>query len=105
MDYLPNIPQILRAYAIPSLSYKMHDTIGAFIAKSSMPRPVDTHLLALAKEKVGSALYSACHGVVKDSPGLAEVGVLNIQGGLDGKGFNMAGKVPINTSVGVAFPG
>lgn len=105
MDYLPNVPQILRAYAIPSFSYKMHDTIGAFITKSSMPRPVDTHLLALAKEKVGSALYSACHDVVKDNPGLAEVGVLNIQGGLDGKGFNMAGKVPINTSVGVAFPG
>jgi hypothetical protein len=31
--------------------------------------------------------------------------VLNIQGGLDGKGFNMAGKIPLKTSAGIAFPG
>jgi len=105
MDYLPDVPHLLNAYAIPSLSYKMHDTIGAFIAKSSISRPVDTYLLALAKEKVGSALYGACCDIVSDVPALAEMGTLNIQGGLDGKGLNMGGKVPINTSAGVAFPG
>lgn len=105
MDYLPNVPHILSAYAIPSLSYKMRDTISAFIAKSSIPRPVDTRLLALAKEKVGAALYRACHDIVTRNPGFNAVKVLNLQGGLDGKGFNMAGKVPINTSVGVSFSG
>ena len=105
MDHLPDVPQILQSYAIPSLSYKMRDTIGAFIAKSSMPRPVDTYLLALAKEKVGSALYRACHDVVTHQPTFSKLRVLNLQGGLDGKGLNMAGKVPINTSAGVAFPG
>lgn len=105
MDYLPDVPRILSTYAIPSLSYKMRDTIGAFVTKSSIPRPVDTHLLALAKEKVGSALYGACHDIVSRNPEFSTMRVLNLQGGLDGKGLNMAGKVPINTSVGVAFPG
>jgi hypothetical protein len=105
IDYLPDVAGIVRNYAIPSLSYKMRDTITAFIAKSSIPRPVDTHLLALAKEKVGSALYRACHDIVLNNQGFARMRVLNIQGGLDGKGFNMGGKVPINTSAGVAFPG
>lgn len=105
MDYIPNVPSILRNYAIPSLNWKMRDTISAYIAKSSIPRPIDTHLLALAKEKVGSSLYAACHGIVSDNQGFAEMRVFNLQGALDGKGFNMAGKIPINTSVGVAFSG
>jgi hypothetical protein len=105
MDYLPNVPQILRNYAVPSSHWKMRDTIDAFITKSSMSRPVDTHLLALAKEKVGSALYDACCNIVSNNPGFAAMRVFNLQGGLDGKGFNMAGKVPINTSIGVAFSG
>ena len=105
LDYLPNVPEILRNYAIPSLHWKMRDTIDAFITKSSMSRPVDTHLLALAKEKVGSALLSACRDIILDNPGFGAMKVFNLQGGLDGKGFNMAGKVPINTSIGVAFSG
>lgn len=105
MDYLPNVPHIMRAYAIPSVNWKMRDTISAFIAKSSIPRPVDTHLLSLAKEKVGKALFEACWSIVDQQRDFANMGVLNMQGALDGKGLNMAGKVPINTSVGVAFPG
>jgi hypothetical protein len=105
MDYLPNVPRLLSDYSVPALNYKMRDTVEAFVTKASIPRPGDTHLLALAKHKVGMALYSACHDVIRKEPGFAAMKVFGIQGGLDGKGYNMAGKIPLNTSAGVAFPG
>ena len=105
MDYLPNVPRLLSDYGIPSKGHKMRDTVDAFVDKSSTPRPGDVHLLELAKQRVGMALYSACHDVIRKQPGFAAMKKLNIQGGLDGKGFNMAGKIPLKTSAGVAFPG
>ena len=105
MDYLPNVPRLLSNYGLPCRDHKMRDTVGAFVEKSNINRPGDAHLLSLAKQKVGMALYSACREVMRKEPGFAAMKKLNMQGALDGKGFNMAGSVPLTTSAGVAFSG
>jgi hypothetical protein len=112
MDYIPDVPRLLSGFGIPSKHHKMHATIGAFVDKSLIPRPGDSHLEGLAKQKVGLALYSACSKIVLDHPGFGRMKPLNMQGALDGIAsevtdarFNMGNRMPMSTSIGVSFPG
>jgi hypothetical protein len=112
MSYIPDVPRLLSDFGIPSKHHKMHDTIAAFVDKSLLSRPGDSHLQELAKHRVGDALYGACVKVISGQPGFAHMRPLNMQGALDGlvssetnARFNMGNSMPMSTSVGVSFPG
>jgi len=112
LDFIPDVSRLVRDYGTPSSHFKMHDTVKAFVDKSLIPRPDDSHLRSLAKQKVGGELYTACSLIIEDQPDFARMRVLNMQSALDGMSsaqtqakFNMGNGIPLTTSSGIAYPG